>query len=175
MDHGPGGEQSGTVGADELGRKEQTRLKSFLAAAAPPVWRFCRSFSLDYARMHARRGNVAGVAGQAAVAVMEEAHASGLVRRDHEPYAAYQVHWTKDQVIKHGAEFYIVLGEFGDGTTAADRFAVALHFFVEDDRHGFSIVDANQTCIATHPLVGAIWVEDENIADITDAVAPPSA
>ena len=46
-----------------------------LAAAAPPVWRFCRSFSLDYARMHARRGNVAGATGQVAAAVMEEAHA----------------------------------------------------------------------------------------------------
>jgi len=46
-----------------------------LAAAAPPVWRFCRSFSLDYARMHARRGNAAGAVGQAAAAVMQEAHA----------------------------------------------------------------------------------------------------
>ena len=48
---------------------------SILATAAPPVWRFCRSFSLDYARMHAQRGNVVGAAGQAAAAVMEEAHA----------------------------------------------------------------------------------------------------
>lgn len=46
-----------------------------LAAAAPPVWRFCRSFSLDYARMHAQRGNAAGTMGQAAAAVMQEAHA----------------------------------------------------------------------------------------------------
>ena len=46
-----------------------------LVAAAPPVWRFCRSFSLDYARMHARRCNAAGAMGQAAVAVMQEAHA----------------------------------------------------------------------------------------------------
>jgi hypothetical protein len=46
-----------------------------LAAAAPPRWRFCRSFSLDYARMHAKRGNLAGAVGQAAAAVMEEAHA----------------------------------------------------------------------------------------------------
>jgi hypothetical protein len=46
-----------------------------LAAAAPSVWRFCRSFSLDYARVHARRGNLAGATGQAAAAVMEEAHA----------------------------------------------------------------------------------------------------
>jgi hypothetical protein len=46
-----------------------------LIAAAPPRWRFHRSFSLDYALMHARRGNVAGAAGQGAKAVMEEAHA----------------------------------------------------------------------------------------------------
>jgi hypothetical protein len=48
---------------------------SKLAVAAPPRWRFCRSFSLDYARMHAKRGNLAGATGQAAKAVMEEAHA----------------------------------------------------------------------------------------------------
>jgi hypothetical protein len=46
-----------------------------LAAAAPPWWRFRRSFSLDYARMHARRGHLVGATGQAAKAVMEEAHA----------------------------------------------------------------------------------------------------
>jgi hypothetical protein len=46
-----------------------------LAASAPPWWRFRRSFSLDYARMHARRGGIAGAVGQAAKAVLEEAHA----------------------------------------------------------------------------------------------------
>jgi hypothetical protein len=46
-----------------------------LVAAAPARWRFCRSFSLDYARMHAQRGNLAGATGQAAAAVMEEVHA----------------------------------------------------------------------------------------------------
>ncbi|HEX6745821.1 MAG TPA: nucleotidyltransferase domain-containing protein [Longimicrobium sp.] len=46
-----------------------------LAETAPPRWRFARDFSLDYARMHAARGNVAGAAGQAAKAAMEEAHA----------------------------------------------------------------------------------------------------
>lgn len=48
---------------------------SKLAAAAPPIWRFCRSFSLDYARAHAKRRNIAGVTGQVAAAIMEEAHA----------------------------------------------------------------------------------------------------
>ena len=46
-----------------------------LAAAAPHVWRFCRSFSIDYARVHATRGNPVGAVAQAAKAVMEEGHA----------------------------------------------------------------------------------------------------
>ena len=46
-----------------------------LAADAPPRWRFSRSFSLAYARVHARRGNRIGAAGQVAKAVIEEAHA----------------------------------------------------------------------------------------------------
>lgn len=46
-----------------------------LSVSAPPIWRFCRSFSLDYARAHARRGNVVGATGQVAAAIMEEAHA----------------------------------------------------------------------------------------------------
>ena len=46
-----------------------------LVTAAPPRWRFCRSFSLDYARMHAARGNTLEAAGQAAKAALEEARA----------------------------------------------------------------------------------------------------
>ena len=62
------------------GHVEAVAFPPKLAAAAPPVWRFCRSFSLEYARMHAKRGNVAGVAGQSAAAVMEEAHAISCER-----------------------------------------------------------------------------------------------
>jgi hypothetical protein len=46
-----------------------------LTAKGPAVWRFCRTFSLDCARMHAARGNAAGALGHAARAVMEEGHA----------------------------------------------------------------------------------------------------
>jgi hypothetical protein len=46
-----------------------------LIEAAPPRWRFCRSFSLEIARMHAKRANRIGAMGQAAKAVMEEGHA----------------------------------------------------------------------------------------------------
>jgi hypothetical protein len=57
------------------GHVPTTPFPTKLATAAPPWWRFCRSFSLDYARMHAKRGNVVGATGQAAKAVMEESHA----------------------------------------------------------------------------------------------------
>jgi len=46
-----------------------------LALSAPPRWRFSRSFSVAYARMHARRGDIVGATGQTAKAVIEEAHA----------------------------------------------------------------------------------------------------
>ena len=46
-----------------------------LIASAPPRWRFSRSFSLEYARMHAKRANRIGAIGQAAKAVIEEGHA----------------------------------------------------------------------------------------------------
>ncbi len=48
---------------------------SRLATAAPAVWRFCRTFSLGYARMHARRGNRIEASGQVSKAILEEAHA----------------------------------------------------------------------------------------------------
>jgi hypothetical protein len=46
-----------------------------LTASGVARWRFCRSFSLDYARMHAARSNAVGAIGHAARAVMEEGHA----------------------------------------------------------------------------------------------------
>lgn len=52
-----------------------------LADAAPGKWRFCRSFSLEHARMHARRGDVVATLGQAAKAALEEAHAVLCERR----------------------------------------------------------------------------------------------
>jgi hypothetical protein len=46
-----------------------------LTASGTARWRFCRSFSLDYARVLASRGDAVGAIGHAARAVMEEGHA----------------------------------------------------------------------------------------------------
>jgi hypothetical protein len=114
---------------------------------------------------------------------------AGLVHRAGEPYAAYQVHWTLGQVEKQGATFYIILGYWGEGTLAADRFAVALRYRSDSEATGFMVVDAGETCIASHPLVGRalrredvidtplaqevfdlidlIWLHDDRIVEVT--------
>lgn len=50
-------------------------MPAALRATAPLRWRFMRDFSLEYARMHAARGNVAGAMGCVVQAAMQEAHA----------------------------------------------------------------------------------------------------
>jgi hypothetical protein len=52
-----------------------------LAASAPARWRYHRSFSIEYARMHAKHGNAVGAVGQTMRAIMEEAHAVTCERR----------------------------------------------------------------------------------------------
>jgi hypothetical protein len=64
---------SGRVLAGELSRI--TAMPQALVHGAPPRWRFARDFSIEYARMHAARGNATGAIGHAAKAVLEEAHA----------------------------------------------------------------------------------------------------
>jgi hypothetical protein len=53
-----------------------------LAEVAPGRWRFNRDFTLEHARMRARRGDVIGAVGQAAQAAIEEAHARLSARRE---------------------------------------------------------------------------------------------
>jgi hypothetical protein len=51
-----------------------------------------------------------------------------MVRLNDEPYALYQVHWTTPQVARHGAEFYIVLGRFGEGDDARGQICRRITF-----------------------------------------------
>lgn len=116
---------------------------------------------------------------------------AGLVYEDGDAYAAYQVHWTLGQIEKHGASFFIILGYWGEDTVAADRYAVALRYRADSEATGFMVVDADETRIASHPLVGRalrredvintplaqevfdivdfIWLHDDRITEITHA------
>jgi hypothetical protein len=114
---------------------------------------------------------------------------AGLVTRDGDSYAGYQVQWTLGQIEKHGATFFVILGKWGEGTITADRFAVAVRYRSDTEASGFMIIDADATRIASHPLVGAalrrddvigtqlahevfeivdlIWLNDHRIAEFT--------
>jgi len=121
---------------------------------------------------------------------------AGLIYRDGDAYAAYQVHWTLGQVALHGATFYVILGYWGEGALAADRYAVALRYRSDSGSTGFMVVDAGETAIASHPLVGRglareevigsplaqevfeivdfIWLRDERISEILGSAPTPS-
>lgn len=88
---------------------------------------------------------------------------AGFVMRDGNAYAGYQVHWTLGQIEKHGATFFIILGNWGEGTAAADRQAVAVSYRCDSEATGFMIVDAAKTRIASHPLVGKALRRDDVI------------
>lgn len=117
--------------------------------------------------------------------------AAGLVYKNNDAYAGYQVHWTLGQIERHGATFYVILGQWGEGTTAEDRYAVALLYRADSEATGFMVIDADDTQIASNPLVGKalrredvvgtplakeifdlvdfIWLHDDRISEITGA------
>lgn len=106
--------------------------------------------------------------------------------------AAYFVHWTLGKVDTHGAMFDLIVGTWGDGTSAADRSAVSLAFRI-GPQGGFMIVDAEGRSVAESELVGhvlsredvvntplakrvfeivdAIWLQDRRIAEIVESAA----
>jgi len=78
----------------------------------------------------------------------------GYTWRNGVPLAAYYVHWTLDHVREHGAHFDLILGEWGDSTTAQDRFAVSLDYRLLEGERGFMVIDAQPRAIAENVLVG---------------------
>ena len=117
--------------------------------------------------------------------------ATGFVHRDGAGYAGYQVHWTLGQIERHGAGFYIILGRWGEGASAADPCGIAIRYRWDAEATGFMVVDAGETQLASHSLVGRalrrdevvgtplaqavfdivdyIWLHDERILEITHA------
>jgi len=67
----------------------------------------------------------------------------GYVYSDDTAYAAYFVHWTLGQVPKHGAHIDLIIGRWGDRTTAADRRAVSLEYQIGDTGPSVMVIDAH--------------------------------
>lgn len=65
----------------------------------------------------------------------------GMLRKGDVDKAAYFVLWTKGKP-DHGANFDLVVGRWGEGSSSADRTAVALLYRTDVDQPGFMIIDA---------------------------------
>ncbi len=76
--------------------------------------------------------------------------------------ASYFVHWTVDKSIEdHPANFDLIYGAWGDGTSKADRYAISLVHFETDGVPGVSVVDASDRPTASSELVGAALSREE--------------
>ena len=76
----------------------------------------------------------------------------GFVHSPKKAVAAYFVHWTLTRVADHGASFDLIIGKWGDGTTAADRSVVSLAYRLEDTGPSFMVIDAPDRPAATGGL-----------------------
>src|SRR5690242_2593879 len=65
----------------------------------------------------------------------------GYLYRAGGPIAAYHVHWTLGRV-DHGANFDLVMGEWGKGAAPKDRAVVAVQFWWAASGPQFRVIDA---------------------------------
>jgi hypothetical protein len=107
--------------------------------------------------------------------------------------AAYFVHWTLGRVRAHGANFDLIIGDWGAGTTNESRRAVALAYRVFDHGPEFMVIDArsrpfSQRSMAGEPLsrqavigtdvaskafaiVDSILINDQRVAELSEALS----
>jgi hypothetical protein len=66
----------------------------------------------------------------------------GFVHSPDRPVAAYFVQWAIGRVPDHGALFDLVLGRWGEGTSATDRVLVTLDYRLTETGPAFMVVDS---------------------------------
>jgi hypothetical protein len=101
----------------------------------------------------------------------------GLVKHDGQAHATYFVHWTIGHVFETGANIDLILGRWGDGTSAADRYAVRLDYRIFDRGPELMVRDAERRyvnaglaahCLRRSDVIGGPLAEP--IFAICDAV-----
>jgi len=95
----------------------------------------------------------------------------GYVCRDDFMFAAYFVHWTLRQVLKHGAHIDLIYGPWGDQSTAEDRAAISLEYRITDTGPGVVVIDAHGRNHADGTLAKHVFSREDVISDpIADEV-----
>jgi len=102
----------------------------------------------------------------------------GYVHEGRRSLASYFVQWKVGQVRRHGANFDLILGKWGEGTGADDRVAVALQFRRTETGPSFMVVDAGgrptargglaRAALARDQVLGSPW--EQEAYDVVDAV-----
>jgi hypothetical protein len=101
----------------------------------------------------------------------------GSIREGGAPLAFYYVRWAVGRP-EHGANFDLIVGQWGDGTSAQDRVAISLLYRQTDDAAGFMIVDSASSAAGKSDLVGSALTRDQVLGtplarlsfDIVDAI-----
>jgi len=117
----------------------------------------------------------------------------GYLRHAQNPLAAYYVHWTLGR-IDHGANFDLVVGRWGEGTSPSDRAVVAVAFRSMSNGPQFMVIDAEGRPAArpgaladralrrdqvigtplaaeVFAMLDAIWLNDKRIGELTRPAA----
>lgn len=103
----------------------------------------------------------------------------GMVHRQGGPcVAAYSMHWTVGHLREPGANLDLVLGNWGNGTDASDRFGIALvHRELEDGTPSLMVIDAEDrfsnadlaaTALARRDVIGTPLAEQ--VFSVVDAI-----
>jgi len=103
----------------------------------------------------------------------------GMVHQQGGPtVAAYWMHWTVGHLSDRGANLDLVVGKWGDGTAASDRFGVAMvHRQLEDSTPSLMVIDADArfndadlaaTALARCDVIGTPFAEQ--VFSIVDAI-----
>ena len=94
----------------------------------------------------------------------ESRSVAGLVYEQDGACAAYWMHWTVNHLSDTGANLDLVLGAWGEGTSAKDRYAVSLvHFQQEDGSPALMVIAAQDRPAANGNLAASGLRRDEVI------------
>jgi len=86
----------------------------------------------------------------------------GYVYRNASAIAVYYVEWTPGHMDR-AASFDLILGKWGDDTSANDRRAAALDFRHIESGPSFMVVDAAGRRLAASPLISHVLARNEII------------
>jgi hypothetical protein len=80
----------------------------------------------------------------------------GFVHTPEATIASYFVHWMLNRVGDHGANFDLILGKWGEQSSAADRCLVSLAYRLFEGGPQFMVIDGEDRPAATSDLVGHV-------------------